>query len=238
MSCVIHIHLLQVTRYKNGSIYNSGAIQFVNSSSDSDFESLSPTNETFNRNIRSREALRRNVRKGSLGSSGSSSSDSFKPNKCDDDKEKDFNRKYESNHKESLIQGLKKTIDNLNRKLHIKQYENTRLVKENEDLKEKTFQVSLKLSDIEDDLSRSSEREEGLQFMVSRLTNIVQAQDEEIARLHLTQRENSGTLNKEDSNKLKDIEKILRQTETKLMEQQEVNQQLKRYLDMLVLKLC
>ena len=232
-------NLLQVTRYKNNSVYNSGAIQFVNSSSDSDFESLSPTNETFTRNNRSREGLRRKLRKGSLGSSSSNSSDSLKPNKCDDDKEKDFKRKYEYNQKELVIQGLKKTVDDLNRKLQIRQYENTKLVKENEDLREQTFKVSLKLSDIEDDLSRSSEREEGLKFMVARLTNIVQAQDEEIARLHLRETaEKTGALNADAADKIKDLEKLLRQAETKLLDQQEVNQQLKRYLEMLVLKLC
>ena len=128
----------------------------------------------------------------------------------------------------------KPSIENLNRKLHIKQYENIRLKKENEDLKEESYKSALKLSDIEENLERCREREEGLKFMVTRLSNIVQGQDEEIARLHHLDRDR----NSEESNKVKAIENILRQTETKLIEQQEVNQQLKKYLEMLVLKLC
>lgn len=226
------IPTLQVRRYTYESFHNSGAIQFVNNSSDSEFESLSPTKETFNRHNKSREVLRRNARKGSVGSATSSSSDSLKTNKCDDDKERDYRIKYDFNQKESDLLGHKKAIENLNRKLHIKQYENIRLKKENEDLKEESYKTALKLSDVGEDLERCREREEGLKFMVTRLSNIVQGQDEEIARLHHLDR------NSDESHKVKAIENILKQTETKLVEQQEVNQQLRKYLEMLVLKLC
>jgi len=219
---------LQVRRY------NAGAIQFVNSSSESELDSLSTNindKPNFSRNIRSREALRRNLRKGSVGSSSNSSDSSFN-NKCDDDKQRDYKRKYDFNQKDVVIQDLKKTNELLTRKLNSQNFENIRLRKENSELKEKEFRAAMKSSDLEEEVLRSKEREESLRFMLTRLSNIVQTQDEEIAEL----KHNKDTVN-DDSSDVSELKMKLQKTEDSLSEQEEVNQQLKQYLQILVLKL-
>ena len=90
----------------------------------------------------------------------------------------------------------------------------------------------MKSSDLEEEVLRSKEREESLRFMLTRLSNIVQTQDEEIAEL----KHNKDTVN-DDSSDVSELKMKLQKTEDSLSEQEEVNQQLKQYLQLLVLKL-
>merc|ERR1712025_675886 len=112
--------------------------------------------------------------------------------------------------------------------------------------KEREFELTLLSSGLEKQALTFNEREQNLEFVINRLSGIVQTQDHEIARLremnnkNLCSCRNSDIKNKsffaikEDNG----LSVQLKETEMKLSEQLEINQQLKQYLEIVLLKLC
>jgi len=235
---------------------HSGIIKIVNTSSESESDSLSPSTnipvKPFNRNVKTRGAIRRQgEQKQQQKLANSNNSDILKTNKCDDDKQRDIRRKFDLSNKDRVILGLRKNLDALNSKLNSFTYQNIKLKKENADLKEREFELTLLSSGLEKQALTFNEREQNLEFVINRLSGIVQTQDHEIARLrelnnqemnkkNLCSCRNSDIKNKsffaikEDN----ELSVQLKETEIKLSEQLEINQQLKQYLEIVLLKLC
>jgi len=110
-----------------------------------------------------------------------------------------------------------------------------KLKDENSDLKDTYFEYKLQCTELQRELQSAHEAEENLRSMISKLSNIVQSQDDEIARL---------SENKISSNQncrcvdYRDISVKLKEAEIMLSEQTEVNKQLKQYLKTMLLKIC
>ena len=164
----------------------------------------------------------------------SSSSSSYKFNKCDDEKEREINRK-EFLQKDGVIFNLRNNVESLNRKLEQLNVENNELKEENSDLKDKHFQYKLQCTELQRELQSAHEAEENLRGMISKLSNIVQSQDDEIARLS----ENTILSNRNcRCDDYREISVKLKEAEIMLSEQTEVNKQLKQYLKTMLLKIC
>jgi len=164
----------------------------------------------------------------------SSSSSSYKFNKCDDEKEREINRK-EFLQKDGVIFNLRNNVESLNRKLEQLNVENNELKEENSDLKDKHFQYKLQCTELQRELQSAHEAEENLRGMISKLSNIVQSQDDEIARL------SENTILSNQNCRCDDYREIsvkLKEAEIMLSEQTEVNKQLKQYLKTMLLKIC
>ena len=206
----------------------------------------------FNKYILVRGAIRRQgEQKQQQKLANSSNSDILKTNKCDDDKQRDIRRKFDLSNKDRVILGLRKNLDALNSKLNAFTYQNIKLKKENADLKEREFELTLLSSGLEKQALTFNDREQNLEFVINRLSGIVQTQDHEIARLrelnnqemnrkNLCSCRNSDIKNKSffDAKEDKELSVQLKETEMKLSEQLEINQQLKQYLEIVLLKLC
>merc|ERR1712223_1582335 len=206
-----------------------GGVRIVNSSSESELDSITPDINTsfkpFNRKFKSRCAVRR--QSASSESGFSSSNSSYKFNKCDDEKEREINRK-EFLQKDGVIFNLRNNVESLNRKLE-------QLNVENSDLKDKHFQYKLQCTELQRELQSAHEAEENLRGMISKLSNIVQSQDDEIARMS----ENIILSNQNcRCNDYREISVKLKEAEIMLSEQTEVNKQLKQYLKTMLLKIC
>jgi len=246
-----------IFRKSNLQRNHSGIIKIVNTSSESESDSLSPSTNVpvkpFNRNVKTRGAMiRRQGQQPQKKVSNSHNSDILKTNKCDDDKHRDIRKKFDLNNKDRVILGLRKNIDVLNSKLNAFTYQNIKLKQENADLKEREFELTLLSSNLEKQTLTFHEREQNLEFVINRLSGIVQTQDHEIARLREVNTQDMNRKNlcscknseikpkpsffgiKED----KELNVQLRDTEMKLSEQLEINQQLKQYLEIVLLKLC
>ena len=164
----------------------------------------------------------------------SSSSSSYKFNKCDDEKEREINRK-EFLQKDGVIFNLRINVESLNKKLEQLNVENNELKEENSDLKDKHFQYKLQCTELQRELQSVHEAEENLRGMISKLSNIVQSQDDEIARL------SENTILSNQNCRCDDYREIsvkLKEAEIMLSEQTEVNKQLKQYLKTMLLKIC
>ena len=146
---------------------------------------------------------------------------------------------------------MRKNLDALNSKLNAFTYQNIKLKKENADLKEREFELTLLSSGLEKQALTFNDREQNLEFVINRLSGIVQTQDHEIARLrelnnqemnrkNLCSCRNSDIKNKSffDAKEDKELSVQLKETKMKLSEQLEINQQLKQYLEIVLLKLC
>jgi len=244
-----------VFRKSNLQRNHSGIIKIVNTSSESESDSLSPSTnipvKPFNRNVKTRGAIiRKQGQQQKLANS--SNSDILKKNKCDDDKQRDIRKKFDLTNKDRVILGLRKNIDVLMSKLNAFTYQNIKLKQENADLKEREFELTLLSSNLEKQTLTFHEREQNLEFVINRLSGIVQTQDHEIARLREvnTQDMNRKNLCSCKNNEIKpkpsffgikedkELNVQLRDTEMKLSEQLEINQQLKQYLEIVLLKLC
>merc|ERR1712038_263970 len=211
-----------------------GGVRIVNSSSESELDSITPDINTsfkpFNRKFKSRCAVRRQ----SASSESGFSSSSYKFNKCDDEKEREINRK-EFLQKDGVIFNLRNNVESLNRKLEQLNVENNELKEENSDLKDKHFQYKLQCTELQKELQSAHEAEENLRGMISKLSNIVQSQDDEIARLS----ENTILCNQNcRCDDYREISVKLKEAEIMLSEQTEVNKQLKQYLKTMLLKIC
>jgi len=235
---------------------HSGIIKIVNTSSESESDSLSPSTnipvKPFNRNVKTRGAIIRRQGQQQQKLANYSNNDILKTNKCDDDKQRDIRKKFDLTNKDRVILGLRKNIDVLNSKLNAFTYQNIKLKQENADLKEREFELTLLSSNLEKQTLTFHEREQNLEFVINRLSGIVQTQDHEIARLRELNTQEMNRKNfcncknseikpkpsfigkKED----KDLNVKLKDTEMKLSEQLEINQQLKQYLEIVLLKLC
>merc|ERR1712130_884609 len=213
-----------------------GGVRIVNSSSESELDSITPDMNTsfkpFNRKFKSRCAVRR--QSASSESGFSSSSSSYKFNKCDDEKEREINKK-EFLQKDGVIFNLRNNVESLNRKLEQLNSENKKLKEENGDLKDTHFEYKLQCTNLQRELQSAHEAEENLRSMISKLSNIVQSQDDEIARLS----ENTITsIQNCRCGDYRDISVKLKEAEIMLSEQTEVNKQLKQYLKTMLLKIC
>merc|ERR1712079_35237 len=188
-----------------------GGVRIVNSSSESELDSITPDINTsfkpFNRKFKS---------------------------KCADEKEREINRK-EFLQKDGVIFNLRNNVESLNRKLELLNFENDKLKEENSDLKDKHFQYKLQCAELQEELQSAHEAEENLRGMISKLSNIVQSQDDEIARL------SENTILSNQNCRCDDYREIsvkLKEAEIMLSEQTEVNKQLKQYLKTMLLKIC
>ena len=148
-------------------------------------------------------------------------------------------QKFDLNNKEGLIYKIRKNNESLNKKVQMITSENISLKQENQNLRDKEFSLICNNSKLQKELFDVNAREEAYKFMTSKLSSIVQSQDDEIAdpkeKLRTSIKEKHWGYQNVNVNKLKDK---LKENEIKLTEQKEVNHQLKQYLDMVLLKLC
>merc|ERR1712098_651337 len=154
-----------------------GRIRIVSTASSSDTEPESNTSQgkPFNRESKTRGAVRRISSKQQFSSS-SSSTLSVKNNKCDDEKQSDIKQMFELNNKDGIIYRMRKNNEALGKKLQ-------HITTENINLKEKEYNLHMKNSFLEKELLTSNDREESFKVMVSRFSEIIQSQDSEIAEL-------------------------------------------------------
>ena len=164
--------------------------------------------------------------------------------------------------KEENISSLSEELARANRQLLQYDLDNLSLRKENSRLKEKQLSLSLLGSRLESELEIAKTREKEMVFVINKLNDIVQNLDQEIAQLREQncsyQRElkNTGcqnctynqnknmrktlfgwmTVDETSRGELRDSK--LLETESKLSEQIEVNNQLKQYLEIMLLKIC
>ena len=241
-----------------------GTIKFVNSSSESDLDSISPdisTHNPFNRKFKSRYivsvilytvnesfvyrcAIRRQI---SSDSGNSTESSSFKfrldAQKNDSDTMKD------NSVKDIMIFDLRKSVDSLNLRLNQITSENIKLKAENIDLRRREENLSEERNELKNKLLATKDTEINLSNLVAKLSNIVQSQDNEIAMLN--EKEASSRVCRNcDLDKGKrylvkpspfdqfELLHRLKMADVKLSEQVETNKQLKQYLEILLLKIC
>lgn len=225
-----------------------GTIKFVNSSSESDLESLSPdisTFKPFNRTFMSRCAIRRQT---SSDSGNSTESSSFKL-RYDVKKEEVEVDKHENSVKDTMIFDLRKSVNSLNITLNQIASENIRLKLENTDLRRREVMLSEERSELKNKLLLSKDTEINLGNLVAKLSNIVQSQDNKIAILNEKEVSKTNCKNcdigrgksyfvKTESFDQLELLHRLKMAEEKISEQVETNKQLKRYLEILLLQIC
>ena len=155
--------------------------------------------------------------------------------------------KNENSVKDNMIFDLRKSVDSLNIRLNQIASENIRLKLENSDLNKRETMLSEERNELKNKLLLSKDTEINLGNLVSKLSNIVQSQDNEIAMLK--ERELSTKIcNNCDNTKGKsyfvkkesfdqlDLLHRLNMAEVKLSEQVETNKQLKQYLEILLIQ--
>jgi len=226
-----------------------GRIRIVSTASSSDTEPESNTSQgkPFNRESKTRGAVRRISSKQQFSSSSSTLS-SVKNNKCDDEKQSDIKQMFELNNKDGIIYRMRKNNEALGKKLQHITTENINLKRENFNLKEKEYNLHMKNSFLEKELLTSNDREESFKVMVSRFSEIIQSQDSEIAELKEKLKSNGNNLKQNSIFKSPlfyptptlelELQSKLKETEIRLNEQQDVNHQLKKYLEIMLLKFC
>jgi len=221
-------------------------IKLVNSSSESELDSMSPdistTFKPFNRKFKTRCAMRRQASSDSGNSTASSSTFKFNYN----DK-----RKNENIVKDGMIFDLRKSIDSLNIRMTQIASENISLKHENIELRRREIMLSDERNELKNKLLLSKDTEINLGNLVSKLSNIVQSQDNEIALLNERETFNSSKqkcekcdmneksyIIKKEPHNQQDLLNRLDDAEVKLSEELEVNKQLKQYLEILLLQIC
>ena len=162
---------------------------------------------------------------------------------------KEVNKKNDNSVKDSMIFDLRKSVDSLNIRLNQNASENIRLKLENNDLRRREAMLAEERNELKNKLLLSKDTEINLGNLVSKLSNLVQAQDNEIA--FLNEREAStqmcrncdndkrkNNLVKKESFDQLDLLNRLNVAEVKLSEQVETNKQLKQYLEILLIQIC
>merc|ERR1711973_360779 len=147
-----------------------------------------------------------------------------------------------------IIYRMRKNNEALGKKLQHITTENINLKRENFNLKEKEYNLHMKNSFLEKELLTSNDREESFKVMVSRFSEIIQSQDSEIAELKEKLKSNGHNLKQNSFFKSPlfyptpthelELQSKLKETEIRLNEQQDVNLQLKKYLEIMLLKFC
>lgn len=164
-------------------------------------------------------------------------------------KKKEVDKNNENSVKDSMIFDLRKSVDSLNIRLNQNASENIRLKLENTDLKRREAMLSEERNELKNKLLFSKDTEINLGNLVSKLSNIVQSQDNEIAILK--EREASTQMcrncdndqgkhyfvKKESLGQLELLHR-LKVAEVNLSEQVETNKQLKQYLEILLIQIC
>jgi len=226
----------------------TGRIRIVStaSSSDTEVESSTSQEKPFSRESKSRGAVRRISSKQQFSSSSSTLSSVKQNNKCDDEKQSDIKQMFELNNKDGIIYRMRKNNEALGKKLQHITTENLNLKRENFNLKEKEYSLHMKNSLLEKELISSTDREKSFKVMMSRFSEIIQTQDSEIAELKEKLKTNGNNRNSIFKSPLfystptfeHELQSKLKETEMKLNEQQDVNLQLKKYLEIMLLKFC
>ena len=158
-------------------------------------------------------------------------------------KKKEVDKKNENSVKDNMIFDLRKSVDSLNIRLNQNASENIGLKLENNDLRKREAVLSEERNELKNKLLLSKDTEINLGNVISKLSNIVQSQDNEIAILKErckncdNDQRKSYFVKKESLNQL-DLLHRLNVAEVKLSEQVETNKQLKQYLEILLIQIC
>ena len=162
---------------------------------------------------------------------------------------KEVNKKNDNSVKDSMIFDLRKSVDSLNIRLNQNASENIRLKLENNDLRRREAMLSEERNELKNKLLLSKDTEINLGNLVSKLSNLVQSQDNEIAFLNereastqmcrncINDKRKNNLVKKESFDQL-DLLNRLNVAEVKLSEQVETNKQLKQYLEILLIQIC
>ena len=191
--------------------------------------------------------MRRQASSDSGNSTASSSTFKFNYN----DKRKEVKNKNETIMKDGMIFDLRKSIDSLNIRMNQIASENISLKHENIELRRREILLSDERNELKNKLLLSKDTEINLGNLVSKLSNIVQSQDNEIALLNERETFNSSKqkcekcdmneksyIIKKEPHNQQDLLNRLDDAEVKLSEELEVNKQLKQYLEILLLQIC
>ena len=98
-------------------------------------------------------------------------------------KKKEVDKKNENSVKDNMIFDLRKSVDSLNIRLNQNASENIGLKLENSDLRRRDAVLSEERNELKNKLLLSKDTEINLGNVISKLSNIVQSQDNEIAIL-------------------------------------------------------
>ena len=172
----------------------------------------------------------------------------------DESEEPEFNIR-----KDKEISSLSSELRRVKHKLLECEIDNLALRKENSKLEEKQLRNSRLCTRLESELRFAKSQENEMIFVINKLNKIIQNQDEEIAKLKEENRFVPEQVNKPicqtclesqrspvkktifgwmKQDALDHRDSKLLETESKLSEQIEVNNQLKQYLELMLLKIC